>query len=137
MRSVILRTSARVLEPLILFFSFYVLVRGHDEPGGGFAGGLAAAATFVLHGFAHGLPAARRALRLDARTIVATGLVLAAVTAIAPLFFGRPFLDALWVRVPLGPFGDAEIGSPLVFDSGVYLLVLGSATTLVSRLAED
>lgn len=137
MTSVILGTAARLLEPVILFFSVYVLVRGHDEPGGGFAGGLAAASAFVLHGFASGLASARAALRVDARTLVAGGLVLAALTAIAPLFAGRPLLHAVWIRVPLGPFGSAELGSPLVFDAGVYLLVLGSAVALLSRLAEE
>jgi multicomponent Na+:H+ antiporter subunit B len=134
--SVILRTSARLLEPLILFFSVYVLFRGHDEPGGGFTGGPAAAAAFVLHAFARGMPAARRALRFDGRTVAASGLVLAVVTAIAPLLLGRPLFDATWVTLPLGPFGEAELGTPLVFDAGVYLVVLGSTTALVSRLGE-
>lgn len=137
MRSIILETSARLLEPVILFFSIYVLVRGHDEAGGGFAGGLAASSAFVLHGFAHGLASARRALRFDARTVAAVGLTLAGATAVAPLVLGRPLLDAAWVTVPLGPFGETVIGSPLVFDVGVYLVVLGSATALVSRLAEE
>lgn len=136
MSSVFFVTAARLLEPVILFFSFYVLVRGHDEPGGGFAGGLAAASAFVLHGFAHGLASARVALRVDERTLVASGLTLAAATAIAPLFAGRPLLDAAWVTVPLGPLGEVELGSPLLFDAGVYVLVLGSAVALVTRLAE-
>lgn len=137
MSTVFLRTAARLLEPLILFFSFYVLVRGHDEPGGGFAGGLAATSAFLLHAFASGLPSARAALRVDERTLVACGLTLASATAIAPLFVGRPLLEAAWVMLPLGPFGVLELGSPLVFDLGVYLLVLGSSFALVSRLAES
>lgn len=137
MRSLIFRTSARALQPLILFFSLVLLARGHDEPGGGFVGGLAAAAAIVLHAMAYGASSARRALHFDPRTIAGIGIVIAALTATAPLFFSAPLLETRWARVTLGPFGSATIGSPLVFDAGVYLLVLGSVLAVVLALSEE
>ncbi|MDQ3034408.1 MAG: Na+/H+ antiporter subunit B [Myxococcota bacterium] len=137
MRSTILQTSTRLLQPVILFFSFALLLRGHDHPGGGFVGGLSAAAAIVLHALAFGNDSARRALRLDTRAIAALGLAIATLTATAPLVFGDPLLHAEWATVSLGTYGALTFGTPLIFDLGVYLLVLGSSLTIVLTLGRE
>lgn len=137
MKSVELETTARVLQPLILFFSVFLLIRGHDEPGGGFAGGLTAAAAFTLHGLAYGNRSARRALALRSETIGALGLVLVTLTALAPLTWGEPLLTAAWIELHLGALGTVDLGTPLLFDLGIYLAVMGSALTIVLTLGEE
>ena len=68
MNSLLLRTAARFLVTLLLLFSIFLLLRGHNEPGGGFVGGLVAAGAFALYGLASNVVEARRALRVDTRT---------------------------------------------------------------------
>ena len=135
MRSLLLETASRVLLPLILVFSVFLLVRGHNEPGGGFVGGLAAASAFALVAVATGVEAARRMLRVDPRTLMALGLGLALASAATPLLLGRPFLTGLWPAFVLPVVG--KLGSPLLFDTGVYLVVVGVVLTVLWALMED
>ena len=137
MSSLILRTAARGLEPLLLLFSVFLLLAGHNEPGGGFVGGLIAAAAFSLHALAYGVADARLLLRADPRTLIGAGLLLALCAAIAPALAGRPLLTGLWTHVTLPGFGEMTIGTPLLFDGGVYLLVAGVTLLMVLTLAED
>ncbi|HET6398987.1 MAG TPA: MnhB domain-containing protein, partial [Candidatus Thermoplasmatota archaeon] len=82
MRSVILGASSRTLVALLLVFSLYLLIRGHNEPGGGFAGGLLAATAFILYALAYGTPAARRAVGVPPTRLLAIGLAVALLSAI-------------------------------------------------------
>lgn len=135
MNSIILATVSRLLTGLLLVFSVFLLLRGHNLPGGGFAGGLVAASAFVLHALAAGFPAARRMLWLDPRTIMALGLLVAAGSGVLGFFYDLPFLTGLWDKTPLPVVG--KLGTPLVFDTGVYLLVLGMTCLVVFALGED
>lgn len=137
MTSLILDTTSRLLHPLLLLFSVFLLLTGHDEPGGGFVGGLVASAAFVLLVLSHGPAAARRSLRVDPRTLLATGLLLAAGVGATALPWGRPLLAAAWAVWPVPGLGELKVGTPLVFDVGVYLLVLGVTTLVVVSLAEE
>jgi multicomponent Na+:H+ antiporter subunit B len=131
--SIIVQTAARAIEPLLLFFSAYVLLAGHDEPGGGFVGGLVAAAALTLHAIAFGVDSARRALRLDPRTIAGLGLVVALVAVWAAVVAGRPPMTGLWAEAP---GGTLLVGTPVLFDAGVFLVVLGSALNGIFSLSE-
>ena len=135
MNSIILATVSRLLTGLLLVFSVFLLLRGHNLPGGGFAGGLVAASAFVLHALAAGFPSARRLLRLDPRTIMGLGLLVATVSGLFAFFQDKPFLTGLWDRTPLPVVG--KLGTPLMFDAGVYLLVLGMTCLVVFTLGED
>lgn len=135
MNSIILATVSRLLTGLLLVFSVFLLLRGHNLPGGGFAGGLVAASAFVLHALAAGFPAARRMLWLDPRTIMALGLLVAAGSGVLGFVYDLPFLTGLWDKTPLPVVG--KLGTPLVFDTGVYLLVLGMTCLVVFALGED
>lgn len=134
MIDVILRTAARALMPLMLIFSVFLLLRGHNEPGGGFAGGLVAAVAFVLYGFAADVGAARRLLRVDPMLLVGIGLGVAAVPGGAELLAGENLLTGRWLTVD---FLDLKLGTPLLFDLGVYLVVVGSALAAILALAEE
>jgi multicomponent Na+:H+ antiporter subunit B len=133
--SIILRTAARAIEPLLLFFAVYLLVAGHDEPGGGFVGGLVATAALTLHAIAFGVGSARRALWLEPRTLAGLGLVVALAAVWAGAAAGRPPMTGLWAE---GPGRTAlALGTPVLFDAGVFLVVLGSALNGVFSLSEE
>lgn len=134
-RAVILRDGSRVLFPLLLVFSVFLLVRGHNEPGGGFVGGLVAAMAYTLVLVAEGPAAMRRVLRVKPRTLVAVGLLVALVSGTPSLLVGRPFMKGLWLPFPLPGLG--KVGGPVVFDCGVYLVVLGVVVSMFLALAED
>lgn len=135
MTSLILQTATRLLHPLMLFVSVVLFFRGHNQPGGGFVGGLVAAAAYGLYAMAFGLPATRIALRIDPRSLIGCGLLVAIATATAPLLFGAPFFDGAWVSVPLSD-SSFHVGSPLLFDLGVYLVVAGAALATLFALEE-
>lgn len=138
MRSLILTTTARFLLPLLLLFSLSLLLRGHDEPGGGFSAGLVAATAFALYAFApgegRGAGAERRLLQVEPRTLTGAGLLVAALSGVAPLLGGRAFLTGLWMRVDAPLLGSIELGTPLLFDVGVYLVVAGVTLTGIFEL---
>ena len=135
MNSIILATVSRLLTGLLLVFSVFLLLRGHNFPGGGFAGGLVAASAFVLHALATDFASARRLLAFDPRTIMGFGLAVATGSGIVAFFQGEPFLTGIWDKTPLPVVG--KLGTPLVFDTGVYFLVLGMTCMVVFTLGED
>jgi multicomponent Na+:H+ antiporter subunit B len=124
--------------PLQLAFSIVLLVRGHNEPGGGFIGGLVAACGIALYGVAHGIPAGRRLLRIRPQTLIGLGLFFAAASGLPAVFLGLPFMTAFWDgSVPTLVAGELKFGTPLLFDTGVYLVVAGVAVLMVFTMAED
>lgn len=138
MNSPILNTATRLLVALMLVFSFYMLLRGHNEPGGGFIGGLLGSIGFVLYAIAHGTTAARRALRLDPASIAMAGLGIALLAGLLAVFSGTPFFTGQWLFLG-GTESDKglPISSVLLFDVGVYLVVIGAVLTLVLALEEE
>jgi multicomponent Na+:H+ antiporter subunit B len=137
MRSLILVTAARVLTPLLLLFSVFLLLRGHNEPGGGFAGGLVAASAFILLAISRDPAAARHALRIEPQALIGAGLLVAIAAGVLGLLFGQPLLTGLWLEIPLPGGTYLELGTPLAFDVGVYLVVMGATLTMVLTLAEE
>jgi multisubunit Na+/H+ antiporter MnhB subunit len=135
MTSSILQTAARLLMPLLLLFAVFLLLRGHNQPGGGFVGGLVVAASFVLYSIAFGVDAARRALLVRPSTLLGIGLLVALVSGLPGVVAGYAFMTALWTTVAAGSMAIA-VGTPLVFDVGVFLAVIGVVLTIVFTLAE-
>jgi multicomponent Na+:H+ antiporter subunit B len=134
--SVILATGARVVQPLMLLFSVFILIRGHNAPGGGFAGGLVAAIAFTLIVIAEGADSARRSLRIGPRSLIGAGLLVAAGSGIVGVALGDAFLHAIFFDLPLLAGGRIELSTPFTFDVGVYLTVIGVTLTIVFTLAE-
>lgn len=131
MNSLILATGARLLTALFLLFSLYVLLRGHNAPGGGFIGGLIAAAGFTLFAFSSGTEKARAALRVDPRSVGAVGMGLSLIAGVIPAIFNLSPFTGVWYEI-----GDVALSTVLAFDIGVYLAVFGSILTLVFALEE-
>jgi multicomponent Na+:H+ antiporter subunit B len=136
MGSLILRTAARFLLPLLLLFSLFLLLRGHDEPGGGFIAGLVAGGGFAFHTFAFDALHTSRLLKVDARTLLGVGLATAVLSGVPAIFIGQPFFASQWFDLTLPLFGGLTVSTPLIFDIGVYLVVVGVITTIVLTLAD-
>jgi len=135
--SIIFRTAAGVLLPVMLILSIIVLLRGHNEPGGGFVGGLLAASAFSLHALAFGSADARQRLRLAPKAFIGLGLLTATLSGVPGLLVGKSYLHGVWTSVALPGFADElKLGTPLAFDIGVYLLVLGGVLLIVFTLEE-
>jgi multicomponent Na+:H+ antiporter subunit B len=136
-QSVIFSTVIRFTFFIINIFAIYMLLRGHNYPGGGFIGGLIAAISLILLGLAVGIESLYRIIRVDPVMIAAAGLLLAVATALAPVFWGRPFLEHYNFHVPLPAIGELHVGTPLAFDTGVYLVVVGITSKIIFVLAKS
>jgi len=137
MNNFILAQAARILFPTLLVLSLVVLYRGHNLPGGGFIGGLLAAIAFIVVGIGHSMTHAQRVLRVDPVVLMAWGLAIAVISGVPGLFLGQPFMTGQWLpgfSLPL--LGKVHLGTPLVFDVGVYLVVVGFTLHTTFSLAE-
>jgi multisubunit Na+/H+ antiporter MnhB subunit len=135
MTSSILQTATRLLMPLLLLFAFFLLFRGHNAPGGGFVAGLVVAAAFVLHAIAFGIAASRRALLVAPPLLLPIGLSVALISGAPAVVLGLPFMTGVWTTIGSGPVAMA-LGTPLVFDIGVFLAVIGVVLTIVFTLVD-
>lgn len=133
MKSTILQTASSYLLPILLLFSFFLLLRGHYHPGGGFVGGLVASIAFVLHSFAHGTDNTMKILRYKPLTLIPVGLIVSALSMFVPVLFGLPVMTGLWFNEPIPVIG--MIGSSLFFDVGVYLVVIGVVLTILFTIS--
>ncbi len=132
MHSVILKTATRLMVGLILVFAVYLLLRGHHEPGGGFSAALVAGTGFALFVIAEGPGQVRAAIRLRSTTISLLGLGLAVAAGLPALLIGQPFLTGVW----WGPVDKPWLGTPLLFDVGVFFAVLGAILAVLLALEE-
>lgn len=137
MDSVILKTAVRFLLPLLLLSSVFLFLRGHNEPGGGFVGGLVASGAVALYALIHNVVAARQVLRVSPRVLIGSGLLMSLSCGVVPLLFGRPFLTGLWGKFSTTGMGETHIGTPLLFDLGVYCVVTGVSLVFVFSLLEE
>jgi multicomponent Na+:H+ antiporter subunit B len=134
--SLILRTMVRYLFPLLLLFSVFIFWRGHNEPGGGFIAGLVASAAYALFSIASGTKEARRVLGIDTRLIMGIGLLMAVLSGLPGLLMGKAFLTGLWGNLTLPGVFDIKLGTPVLFDLGVFLAVTGVTLTIIFALEE-
>jgi multicomponent Na+:H+ antiporter subunit B len=135
MNSTILSTGIRLLVPLFVIFSVFLLARGHNAPGGGFVGGLVFSIAFSLYTLNYGVQKTKEKYKIQPFKLIAWGLLVAVISGILPLFFGQPFLTGLWyeeISVPV----LGKPGTPILFDTGVYLLVAGTVLSLIFTLWE-
>jgi len=135
MNSLILRTATRLLIAVLLLLSVFLLLRGHDLPGGGFIGGLVAASALALYAIAYGYEAAAKVLRVPPQLVMGLGLAMSLTAGLAGALVGREVLTGLWWIRDLGRF-ELKLSTPLMFDIGVYLVVIGVVLTMLFALEE-
>jgi len=133
MKSSVLQTATRYLLPILLMFSIFLLLRGHNYPGGGFVGGVVAAIAFVLHSFAYGTDRTMKILRYKPLSLIPIGLGVAAASMFMPVLFGLPVMTGLWLDDLIPAAGS--IGTALFFDIGVYLVVIGTVLTILFTIS--
>ncbi len=135
MNTLILRTVAPPITALMLVFSVFVLLRGHNEPGGGFIGGLIGVSALAIYGIAYGVSAVRRAIRFHPMAIAGFGLLIATLSGFLSLFAGAPFMTGLWIYPSF--FGvEVPLATVVSFDIGVYFVVLGAISSIALALEE-
>ncbi len=133
MNTLIFRTLAPLFAVTMLMFSVFITLRGHNEPGGGFIGGLIAASAIAIYGMAMGADATRKALRIDPLALAGAGVLLASLSGLVSMFYQLPFLTGLWAELQLGAT-ELSLSTPLFFDLGVYLVVTGTISAIALSL---
>ena len=128
----ILKTISRAAFALVILFALLLLWRGHNAPGGGFIAGLMTVCALILHRIANG----DSALRLDPVKFIPWGLALALTTGLVPYLLGRPFLKSDYGYITTALTGEFEWATALLFDLGVYLVVVGVGLALAYALIE-
>jgi multicomponent Na+:H+ antiporter subunit B len=133
--SILLSTATRYLLPVLSLFSFFLLMRGHNEPGGGFSGGLVAASAIAFYAIAFGEDATRQLLPTHPRNFIVIGLAVALGSGLVGLFTTGVFMTGIWDDTPVPLIG--KIGTPFIFDIGVYIAVIGVTITILLALMDD
>jgi len=136
-RSLILDVTVRAVFDSAVVLSLYLLVSGHNRPGGGFVGGLVAGAAIGLRYVAGGRDAVDSTLRVRPWTILSVGLLLVTLTAAAPLLAGDAVLAQPFVEADLPVFGPVAATGALPFDTGVYLVVVAMVATVLDAVDPD
>lgn len=134
---VIVRTGTKWLSFIIILFSFFIFMSGHNNPGGGFIGGLMAAGALVLVAVAFGTKVLCRLLPLNYRLVTAAGLLIAVLTGVGSFIFDVPFLTHTFGIYHLPVLGETELATATLFDLGVYLTVVGVTMTIILTIGED
>ena len=136
-RSVVLETAVRLIFHTVLVFALYLLLAGHNQPGGGFVGGLVAGLAFVLRYVAGGRAALREAIPVDPGLPLGLGLALAPATGGAALLVGGDFLESAKLTLDLPVLGVVKATSALAFDTGVFLVVVGLVLGVLRTLGAE
>ncbi len=130
MNTLIFRTVAPLISAVMALFSLIILFRGHNDPGGGFIGGLIAASAAAVYGMALSVGAVRRLLRFNPIGYAGAGVLIATTSGLLSAAFGDSFLTALWLP-------EHVFGTPGLFDVGVYLVVFGTITAAALALEDS
>ncbi|WP_208599560.1 MnhB domain-containing protein [Desulfospira joergensenii] len=131
MKSVIFRTTAHIVIGIMLLFSLYLLFRGHNEPGGGFIGALIAVIALAVLVLAESGEYVRQRIRFSPELIAVTGVGISLTSGLLALFRDQAFLTGIWWKTIL------PLGTPLLFDIGVYLAVTGAVLSILLHLVEE
>jgi multicomponent K+:H+ antiporter subunit A len=130
----IMASLTRLLLPLALLVSIFILLRGHNLPGGGFIAGLITAVALIMQYLANGVAWTRARLPGDLLPAIGSGLLIASLTGLASLIFHYPFLTSAHGHVHWPVVGGFELASAMVFDLGVYLVVVGAVVLILVHL---
>lgn len=135
---VILQTVTKSVSFIILTFSIFIFFAGHNNPGGGFIGGLMTASAILLLYLAFDMEGMRKIIPIDFIKLTAFGLLIAVLTGVGSFIFNKPFLSHTFGYFDLPIFGEkTELATALLFDVGVYLTVIGITMTIILTIGED
>ncbi|MEL3973854.1 Na(+)/H(+) antiporter subunit B [Rossellomorea oryzaecorticis] len=131
---VILQTVTNVVTFIIVLFSLSLFFAGHYTPGGGFIGGLMTSAAIVLMLLAYDLDTVANILPIDYKILTAVGLLIAVATGAGALLFDVPFLTHAYDYFYLPLLGKTSLHTAVLFDTGVYLVVIGVTMTIIQTI---
>ena len=129
--------TARYLVPFLAALSLWSLFRGHNAPGGGFIGGLAASVAFGLFLLAEGAEKTKSVLPFDPRSLIGAGLLIALASSLLSVIREDRFFAGQWASITLPGGAEFTFGTPVLFDLGVYLAVLGVLMIILYALLEE
>ena len=134
---VILQSVTKVVVFIILTLALYLFFSGHNNPGGGFIGGLVLASSFVLILLAFDIETVKKGFPVDFKLIGATGALIVLVTGLGATVFGESFLTLAFATYNLPLFGEMEFSTVTIFEIGVALTVVGVVVTIILSISED
>ncbi len=137
MTTIITKTITRICIPLVILFSISLLLAGHNNPGGGFIGGVMFASIISLTYVAYGLDYIKSFFNPDWIKVFGLGLLISSITAFAAMFVGHNFFRSAIMFIHLPIFGEVELASAALFDIGVYLVVIGAMLSIFKNVGED
>ena len=130
----ILTVLSRILLPLALMVSVYIFLRGHNQPGGGFIAGLITSIALILQYVCSGSAWVQQRLPVDYGRVAVFGVLIATLTGIGSWLFGYPFLTTSFTYVSLPLVGKFELATAMIFDTGVYITVVGATLLMLAQL---
>ena len=135
MNPVLLQLTSGYLSKILYLLAILFFLKGHNSPGGGFIAGLMVASAVMLDMLAFGVVKVKKSMILAPLKMAACGVVLALFASLIPVFYGQPFFTGVWVPEFTVPFlGKMHIGTPLLFDLGVFMTVIGFAVSVIFDL---
>lgn len=133
----ILQTFTKATAFIILIFSLYLFFAGHNQPGGGFIGGLMTGSALVLLYISYDIETVKKMIPFDYKKMMALGMLIAVLTGVGSFLFDQPFLTQAFGYFQLPLLGKTELATAVLFDLGVYLTVVGVTMTIILAIAED
>jgi multicomponent Na+:H+ antiporter subunit B len=133
----ILKLAVKHLKPVMLVFSVFILLRGHSYPGGGFIAGLMAGSALVLDGISNDVSEIQQRMVLKPRLLIAIGLLCVFLSGSIGLLISNTLLLGIWMNFKLPWLGSIKIGTPLLFDVGVYFVVTGILVMIMFSIVEE
>lgn len=138
MRSLIFRTTARYLVPVLLLFTLFLLFRGHNHPGGAFPAALVAAVALAIQAMARGEEKKETtSAPPGSHYLIAAGFTLMILSGLPGLLNGAELMTAFWSRVGMGGGLFEWLGTPVLFEIGIFTAIVGGARLMLESLPEE
>src|SRR5699024_3267650 len=135
--NLILKSTSSFIIFILLGFAIYLLLAGHNSPGGGFIGGLTTSAAFLLMFMADGEDTGKKVIPINYLVLIPIGLMLAILTGFGTLLFNVPFLTHTFGSFFIPIFVEVKLSTAMLFDLGVYFTVFGTTMTIILTINSD
>lgn len=132
----ILQYAEKPIRWLLIIISIVALLRGHNYPGGGFIGGLLAGLAIVFQSLAYDVETVRKKMKLSPQSFIGIGLAIAAISLLPSIIGGAELMQAYWVKLQITESYVLKLGTPLVFDIGIFLSVIGIVLMFIFNLSK-
>lgn len=137
MNSVILQIASRYVRGLLIIFAVIALLRGHNFPGGGFIGGLLAGLSVVFKGYAYSVNQIKENMKLTPEIYIGSGLSAILLSVIPGIIRKEQFMTGVWYRIFLPLLGEIKLGTPLLFDFGIFMIIIGVTIMFLFSLTKN